>query len=250
MKIRILGSNGWYSTKTGNTICTLIETKDCYIVLDAGDGLNKLDQHIESDVPIFLFLSHFHLDHIIGLHGLLGFQFSQPMKIFGQSGTEDFLNKIIRSPFAASLSELKIKVSVQDLSVGMNRPPITPFPVEERYLYHSEPCVGYRFSIEGKTIAYCTDTGFCYSLLKLAKNVDVLITECSLKTGMSGKSWPHLTPEDGANLAKEAKVKKLLLTHFDARHYLSLRERKEAGEIARKIFPDTCVCYDGTEIEI
>ena len=49
--------------------------------------------------PIFLFLSHFHLDHIIGLHVLNKFNFAQGLTIIGQSGTRDLLNKIINSPF-------------------------------------------------------------------------------------------------------------------------------------------------------
>ena len=37
MKITFLGTNGWYDTKTGNTICTLIETKDYFIILQSLD---------------------------------------------------------------------------------------------------------------------------------------------------------------------------------------------------------------------
>jgi len=70
MEIIFLGTNGWYDTKTGNTTCTLIETEDYFIILDAGNGLYKIDQYITSTSkrPIYLFLSHFHLDHIVGLH--------------------------------------------------------------------------------------------------------------------------------------------------------------------------------------
>ena len=68
MKIIFLGTNGWYDTSLGNTICTLIKTQDFHIILDAGNGLYKIDRHIIDEKPVFLFLSHFHLDHIIGLH--------------------------------------------------------------------------------------------------------------------------------------------------------------------------------------
>ncbi len=68
MKITFLGTNGWYDTSTGNTICILVETDKYNIVLDAGNGLYKIDRYISSEKPVYLFLSHFHLDHIIGLH--------------------------------------------------------------------------------------------------------------------------------------------------------------------------------------
>lgn len=251
MKINILGSNGWYSTATGQTVCLLIESKDYYIILDAGDGLSKLDEYINSAKPIFLFLSHFHLDHISGLHTLAKFQFHQPIEIFGQSGTKDILNKTIDHPYSMPLSDLKIKVIIKDLPAGINNPPQTPFPVESRYLVHADPCFGYRFNIDGRIISYCTDTGICDNLLALAQNADILIAECVHKPGQQNFSgWPHLRPEDSASIAKKAKVKRLLLTHFDANLYRTKEERIEAEKAAQKIFPKTTACFDGLKIEI
>jgi len=250
MKIKILGSNGWYSTKTGNTICSLIESKDYYVVLDAGDGLNKLDQHITSDKPIILFLSHFHLDHIYGLHILNKFNFRQLFKILGQPGTRKFLNKIIINPYTKPFKKLKIKVTIKDLKEGMNNHPKTPFPVECRYLLHADPCMGYRLNIDGKIITYCVDTGVCNNMLHLSKKADILITECALKPRQRYIEWPHLNPGDAARVAKKMRVGKLLLTHFDAISYKTFEERKEAEKTAKKIFPNTIACYDGLEIEI
>ena len=86
MKITFLGTNGWYNSPTGNTICILIESADYYIVLDAGDGFYKLSEYIIKDKPAFLFLSHFHLDHISGLHTLVKFSFKKELKFFGPKG--------------------------------------------------------------------------------------------------------------------------------------------------------------------
>jgi ribonuclease BN (tRNA processing enzyme) len=82
MRILFLGTNGWYSTDTGNTVCTLIETKGHYIILDAGDGFHKIDQYIDDKKPIILLLSHIHLDHIIGLHSLAKFRFKQEIILY------------------------------------------------------------------------------------------------------------------------------------------------------------------------
>ena len=98
MKITFLGTNGWFDTPIGNTICTLIETKSCYIVLDAGNGLRKLEKYIKNEKPIYLFLSHFHLDHIIGFHCKNIFNFKQGIAIYGQKGTKKILNTIRLSP--------------------------------------------------------------------------------------------------------------------------------------------------------
>ena len=86
MKVIFLGTNGWYDTDTGNTICTLINSEKYHIILDAGNGIYKADRYIHDDLPVYLFLSHFHLDHIEGLHVLNKFRFSQGLRIFGQKG--------------------------------------------------------------------------------------------------------------------------------------------------------------------
>ncbi len=46
-----LGTNGWYDTNIGNTICILVETKKEYLILDAGNGFYKIDNdrlHVSS----------------------------------------------------------------------------------------------------------------------------------------------------------------------------------------------------------
>ena len=68
MKIYFLGTMGWFDTKLGNTLCVLVDTGKEYIIFDAGTGFSKIDNYIKDKRPIYLFLSHFHLDHIIGLH--------------------------------------------------------------------------------------------------------------------------------------------------------------------------------------
>lgn len=68
MKIVFLGTNGWYDTATGNTICIFAETDDYIIILDAGNGLYKLNKYSGIKKPAYIFLSHFHLDHLIGFH--------------------------------------------------------------------------------------------------------------------------------------------------------------------------------------
>lgn len=247
MKIIFLGTNGWYDTKTGNTICVLIKTGKFSIILDAGNGIHKLGQYIDWKKPAFLFLSHFHLDHIVGLHTLNKFNFQSGLKIYGQKGTKKILNQLIAQPFTFPLNKLPFKTEIKDISEGKYH---LPFLVKTKFLVHSSPCLGYRFEIGKKKIAYCTDTDICENLINLAKDVDLLITECSFKPGQIDPNWPHLNPEMAAEIAKKSKVKKLILTHFDANIYKSLSERKETERIVRKIFKNTIAAIDGLEIEL
>jgi len=246
MKLTFLGTNGWYDTETGNTVSCLLESAQYNIVFDAGNGLHRLDKYIKNEKQIYIFISHFHLDHIIGLHLLAKFNFKS-IKLFGQKGTIKYLNSIIKQPFTKSFDDLTYKVAINEMKQGEHK---IPFPVTSKELFHSSPSFGYRLELDGKVISYCTDTGECKNLLSLAKSSDVLITECSYRYKAESLEWPHLDPETAAYIAKEVEAKRLFLTHFDPTHYSSLEERGEAEKSARKIFKNTIVAKDLMQFEI
>ena len=245
MKIAFLGTNGWYSTVSGNTSCALIDSEKYYVVLDAGDGIYKLDRYVKTEKPIILLLSHLHFDHIVGFHALSRFRFSQGVSIYGYKGTREGL-AIIRHPYAAPFSELPIKVKIHDLNEGRHN---LPFPMTCKLLVHTGPCLGYRLELDSKVVAYCTDTSLCNNAYELAKNADLLITECSSKPGQDEWRWPHLKPEDAADIARKANVGRLILTHFDADSYRTIEDRKRAEATAKEIFKETIGAYDGLEVE-
>jgi ribonuclease BN (tRNA processing enzyme) len=257
MKIHFLGTNGWFDSDTGETPSILIDAKEAYVILDAGNSLRKIDRHItDPSKPIYLLLSHFHLDHIFGLHILPKFAFPQGMTILGQPGTKGVLSRFLAPPFTAPMEMLcsKMRLDVADLEEGMNTiragTAYGPIKVEVRYLIHKDPCVGYSLMLEGKKITYCTDTGVCDNLIALAKDADLLISECAWKRRNQSPDWPHLAPEDAAESAQKADAKRLILTHLDAGQYRSQKDRMEAQERARKIFKKTLVAKDDFEFEL
>jgi ribonuclease BN (tRNA processing enzyme) len=249
MRVIFLGTNGWYDTDTGNTVCILIRTKDYEIILDAGNGLYKIDQYIPEGIkkPVYLFLSHFHLDHIVGLHTLMKFNFSQGLTICGPAGTRDILGIFINKPFTAPFSQLPYAVIIYELPEEHIK---LPFRVESRPLLHPSLTLGYRIEIEDTVISYCPDTGYCDNAPLLARSADLLIAECAYKSGQFSENWPHLNPETAARIAGEADAKRLALVHFDAEKYKTISERKESERIARKIFKNTFITTDTMEIEI
>lgn len=247
MRIVFLGTNGWYANRLGNTSSILIESEDFYIILDAGDGIHKIDSIINDKKPIILLLSHLHLDHIIGLHTVAKFPFTQEINIYGYKGTKKRINQIISHPFSSPFANLPLKIRLHDIKEGSYD---FGFPVTCKLLFHADPCMGYRMKIENKIITYCTDTGVCPNIYDLARNADLFITECSYKPGQDEWGWPHLKPEEAAEIAMISEVKKLILTHFDASTYKSLQDRKQAENKAKKIFENTTAAIDDLEIEI
>lgn len=249
IKITFLGTNGWYTTKTGNTPCVLVETAKYNIIFDAGNGFCDIDRYINPAAKkAYLFLSHFHLDHITGLHTLAKLKFKKGLTIICHPGGKKILDTVIGQPFTIALKDLAFPVEVAELKEGRHKR--FPFPVECLNLLHSSMCFGFRVILGKKIISYCTDTGRCPSLLKLAKDADIFITECAHKPGQVYEAWPHLNPETAAAIAQESSVKKLVLMHFDAQNYKAFKDRARAGRIAQKIFPRTVVAKDGMTLNI
>ena len=255
LKLSFLGTNGWYSTRTGDSVCAVLETPESIIVLDAGEGMRHLPDFAgRRRKSVHLFLSHFHLDHTFGLHLLPKLAALKRIEIYGQPGTRKVLARLLNHPFTAPPAELEgigLEVGVHELKHGRNRIKGADYSVVAAPLVHADPCWGYRFEAEGKSVAYCTDTGACRNIVELARGADALITECGLLPGMEGDSeWPHLAPETAASLAREAGCKRLFLSHFAAHLYKTMEGRKKAERAARKIFPRTFAARDGASFLI
>lgn len=55
MNVCFLGTNGWYDSITGHTVCILVETDNAIVVLDAGSGLYKAQRYFTYEKPVHLF---------------------------------------------------------------------------------------------------------------------------------------------------------------------------------------------------
>lgn len=244
MKITFLGTNGWYSDKLGNTPSTLIEGEDCYVIFDAGYGIAEATKFIKKDKPAYLFLSHMHLDHVCGLHVLPKFNFKQGLLVISTAKMYKDFKKITNHPFMSPLENMKYPAKYQVAKIGHN---IKSIEFDCLPLKHVDHTVGFRVKIDGKIIAYCCDTAICENDLKLANKADILIHECSFLSGMKS-FWGHSTPEEAAQLAKKAKVKKLFLTHFSPNLFPTLKSRHHAAQTAGKIFKNTFAAVDGKSV--
>ncbi len=216
IKLTLNGTNGWYTSQTGYTLSILIQTDDYTIILDAGEGIHKIaDLCPEITTPTFLFLSHIHIDHISGFHTLARLSCKQGLTICVPRGLRQRITDFINYPFTIPLNDLSYPVRIIELPDEIS---VLPFKVTTGWLKHTQPVVGYRFSLS-KEIAFCTDTGRCDMLYTLAKDADLLITECSNLPGEISDDWPHLCPEQTFEVAKTADAKQLLLVHFSADRY-------------------------------
>ena len=94
----------------------------------------------------------------------------------------------------------------------------------------------------GDSIAVVIDTRYCQNAIDIAKGAKILLCESTYTSehqDLATKHF-HLTAAQAASIAKQAGVKKLILTHFSAR-YLNLREMEAE---AKAIFPNTFMAED------
>jgi ribonuclease Z len=105
---------------------------------------------------------------------------------------------------------------------------------------------------KGKKISFIFDTKMCNNAKKLAKNSDLSVIEATfLENSEDGKEkaneYKHLTAAQAGRIAKEEKVKELILTHFSQRY-----EHKENMLLleAKKFFKNTKISEDFLKVEV
>nr|WP_321349880.1 ribonuclease Z [uncultured Methanoregula sp.] len=247
MQVTFLGTNGWFDTPAGNTISTLVQSEEYDIIFDAGNGIAKADRYISQKKPVFLFISHFHIDHIAGLHTLCKFRLKKGLFIFSQPGSAALLDRFVADPFTVPFDILPFNVTVRELEAGTHK---IPFGLTCLPLVHPAPCFGYRLELDGKVVTYCTDTGVCENAVTLGRNADLLITECGLRSGEVSPDWPHLNPENAIGIAREARAKRLALTHFGAEVYGTVQERLAVQERLSKECPGLIAAMDNMTLDL
>ncbi len=102
---------------------------------------------------------------------------------------------------------------------------------------------------KGKKITIILDTELTDNCYRAAENADLLIAEATYNQEDSelAKENMHLTASQAAEIAKKAKVKKLILTHISQRYQSN---EKILLDEARKIFKNTELAEDLMKIEV
>jgi ribonuclease Z len=95
---------------------------------------------------------------------------------------------------------------------------------------------------QGDSIAIVIDTRYCQEAIDIARNAKILLCESTYQEEHADLAYKHyhLTAKQAGQIAKDANVKLLILTHFSARY-----QGLKGFEIeARSVFPNTYAADD------
>ncbi|MDR0921156.1 MAG: ribonuclease Z [Lactobacillales bacterium] len=103
---------------------------------------------------------------------------------------------------------------------------------------------------KGRVVTILGDTRKTNNSVILGREADVLVHESTFKKGSEkmAHQYFHSTSIQAAQVAEEAKAKRLLLTHISAR-YLA-KEAQELEREAQEVFENAKVMHDFVEIDI
>ncbi len=250
MEVTFLGTRGWYSKK-GQTSCVLVETRGGNYLLDAGTGIYWMDEVMSFKKPTCLLLSHFHLDHILGVTTFTRTFGGKEITIYGQKGVKKAIDRIMRKPvypFYFNSPIDKFKVRFGELKREQR---IFDSIVKTAHLSHADPVIGIRIENRGRSFVYATDTLPCEATVKLARNCDVLIHETYFSDEDLKKvkiNTGHSSPKGAARIAREAGAKGLFLFHFHPEYDEATISRMV--ESAREVFKNTFASKDFLKLKL
>ncbi len=254
----------------GNTPCLeLTAPNGTRFILDCGTGLRMLGNHLTEHVgsrgmEAHILVTHYHWDHIQGIPFFHPFFESQNRFHFYSFQSRSLGPNSLRQVLEAQLASPYFPVDVSSMTAtrdfhevtGGEKWEVHGTHVSAGWLHHPQGCLGYRIETTGGSIVYATDNEpgvaeFDQSLLKLAQGADVLIYDAQYspeQLATDRRGWGHSSWLEGVKMARQAKVRNLVLFHHDPDS--SDKVVDSFLSAARAEFPATWAATEGMTITL
>ena len=220
MRLTVLGSGAACAEPGGNSSGYLVEEHGVGVLLDCGHGVATTLIALRDPRQLdHIFISHMHADHFIDLlplrfaitkdmHGL-----EQPAgTLHLPPGGRDCLAQILAAiHFPPDFIEnvWRVREYQADDQIRLSDGLDACIATGTHYI------PGWAIRLDGgASLTYTGDTAPSPSVAKLARDSDLLLAEATLDEPETGEVRGHLTPQQAIDLATQANVRRLILTHF------------------------------------
>ncbi len=223
IEIFLLGTGVLLPNKSRNASGLIISIKNNrkqdFLLFDCGNGVLR---QIEKAGIYFkninnVFFSHFHADHfsdfapLVMANRMVNRSESDKLYVYGPEGSSDIIHALLEKVYPY-LEETLDFIKIHEIEEGLVKK-TDLWKVFCTKVEHPN-ALGYKLEAESKSIIYSGDTGYSENLLKLSKDADILIHECSNPDKEGQFKTSHIIPSKLGEFAYEANVKKLVLTHL------------------------------------
>jgi len=220
------------------------------LIIDAGTGIKDLGERLMAeadtqDLELHVLLTHFHLDHIIGLPFFAPLYSSKTVITFYSPSSPQETEKTLRGVmmgryFPVDFKETAsrknfVKVPEDSFSIGKLKIFLCP-------LHHPQGSVAYKIAENDGSVVFATDTeppeqGMDERLISFIKGVTYFIYDAAFtpEEYRMRQGWGHSTWLEGTKLARQAGVRNLLLSHFNPDH--ADNRVDEMVKLAKQEFP-------------
>lgn len=241
MKLLPLGVNGFFPSYGRNTMSYLVLTEQEAIVLDAGTGLSRLLEPRITDLlkpytSLNIFLSHYHLDHVVGLSYLPEVWDERSIRLFAPSVP------LVEAEAGAAIEQLLhpplFSLTVREFPSNVELTPLTALQLSlgnTKISIRKQRHPGGSIAIKlNDSIAYVTDTVVDLDSVSFLQGVNFLLHEVWL-TDEEAKDDPieaarHSYCSEVREIALRSNVKHLMPIHLHPKH-----DDKQLNQIAAQL---------------
>ena len=225
MRLHLLGINGPFPSSSGATSGYLVEAGDSLFQMDLGSGvLGRLTAICPPEDLTALLITHWHFDHTADLLPLIYRlqAIGAVLPLYAPADASSALRKIAEESGVFRLTDVApgdvLRFGQTEVRIAAARHPV--------------PAVGFRVTAEGRSFGYTGDTNTLPSLAEDYRGCDLLLADGPFPADVWQETKPHLSAALAAGVAKEAGVKRLVLTHLNPAIPSAVLLRE-----ARDIFP-------------
>ncbi len=214
MEITVLGCGAAFPRAGGACSGFLVSSNGTNVWVDAGNGtFSNLQKHVSYREVDALVITHGHSDHIADVMPLmyaLGFDPEREPTSVPVYAPFD-IEPTLATPLGGKSREMfKTVFTFRPVEKRFEVGPVKfdPFPTQ-----HPAESFGVRMSDDGKSAVYTSDTALFPDLRGACADADVLIAEATYVDRIQTDAGVHMWAREAGRLAKEAGVKRLVLTH-------------------------------------